>query len=102
MKLQKQQSVRAEIQNVQELMIENIERVLERGERIDSILQRTEDLNRSAVAFKRRTNSIKRTQLVHRISWILAIIFILALFVYLAGTAACGFPAFSRCLPSSK
>lgn len=41
-------------------MVHNIERVLERGERIELLVDKTDNLNQQAFAFKKRSTQLKR------------------------------------------
>lgn len=40
-------------------MVHNIERVLERGERIELLVDKTDNLNQQAFAFKKRSTQLK-------------------------------------------
>ncbi|CAO3678133.1 unnamed protein product [Rhizopus stolonifer] len=53
--------VHGEIEQVKDVMVHNIERVLERGERIDLLMDKTDNLNRLGSAFKKRSTQLKRT-----------------------------------------
>ena len=54
-------NVQDEIENVRGIMTENIERVLERGERIDLLVDKTDRLGGSAHDFRVRSRSLRRT-----------------------------------------
>ena len=49
-----------EIDNVKGIMTENIERVLERGERIDLLVDKTDRLGAGAQDFRMRSRGLKR------------------------------------------
>lgn len=51
--------VKGEIDQVKDIMTHNIERVLERGERIDTLVDRTDGLSQQAFAFKKRSTVLK-------------------------------------------
>ncbi|CAO3678137.1 unnamed protein product [Rhizopus stolonifer] len=51
--------VHGEIEQVKDVMVHNIERVLERGERIDLLMDKTDNLNRLGSAFKKRSTQLK-------------------------------------------
>jgi vesicle-associated membrane protein 7 len=53
-------NVQAEIDNVRGIMTENIERVLERGERIDLLVNKTDRLGASASDFRVRSRNLRR------------------------------------------
>jgi len=52
--------VRGEIDEVKGVMIQNIDKVLERGDRIESLVQKTEDLDRNTYEFKAGATTLKR------------------------------------------
>ena len=53
-------NTQAEIENVRGIMTENIERVLERGERIDLLVDKTDRLGAGAQDFRVRSRGLKR------------------------------------------
>lgn len=53
-------NTRQEIDNVRGIMTENIERVLERGERIDQLVDKTDRLGAGARDFRVRSRGLKR------------------------------------------
>jgi vesicle-associated membrane protein 7 len=54
------ENVQAEIDNVKGIMTENIERVLERGERIDLLVDKTDRLGGRARDFRMRSRALRR------------------------------------------
>ncbi|KAI1304856.1 hypothetical protein EDD11_005058 [Mortierella claussenii] len=52
--------VQGEIEQVKDVMVHNIERVLERGERIELLVDKTDNLNQQAYAFKKRSAVLRR------------------------------------------
>ncbi|CAI2182429.1 3431_t:CDS:2 [Funneliformis geosporum] len=51
--------VHGEIEQVRDVMVHNIERVLERGERIELLVDKTDTLNQRAFAFKKRSTALR-------------------------------------------
>ncbi|KAJ3089311.1 Vesicle-associated membrane protein [Quaeritorhiza haematococci] len=49
--------VQGEIEQVKDVMVHNIERVLERGERIEILVDKTDNLNQASFAFKKRSTA---------------------------------------------
>ncbi|KAH3761765.1 vesicle-associated membrane protein [Pelomyxa schiedti] len=88
--------VRADVAEVQKVMTENIERVLDRGERIELLVDKTEHLQTTALGFKKSS-----TQLKNKMWWLnakliaigVAILLVLILIIILG---ICGI-TFSRC-----
>ncbi|CAG8767935.1 39825_t:CDS:2 [Gigaspora margarita] len=55
----KLKKVHGEIEQVKDVMVHNIERVLERGERIELLVDKTDNLNQQAFAFKKRSTALR-------------------------------------------
>ncbi|KAG9319718.1 hypothetical protein KVV02_008332 [Mortierella alpina] len=95
--------VKGEIEQVKDVMVQNIgkskctERVLERGERIELLVDKTDNLNQQAFAFKRRSTALKRTMWWKNTKLMVILVLVLIFLTYLIISAACGFPAWSRC-----
>jgi len=86
--------VKGQLQEVKGIMIDNIEKVLERGERIELLVDRTNDLSDSATDFKFRSKKLKNTVWWKNVKLILLLVFIIL--VVLAGIIwlICGIPDF--------
>ena len=90
------QAARSQVELTKQTMVENIDKILGRGERIELLVARTETLNEHSFKFKEQSKKLKCAVLVKSIRfWI--IISIIALFLlWLALSLACGFD-FSQC-----
>lgn len=77
-------------------MIENIDRVLERGERIELLVDKTDRLNQQAFKFEKSSRTLKNTMYYRKIRnyCIIFVIFAIVLFFILA--IICGF-TFDKC-----
>ncbi|KAF9951155.1 hypothetical protein BGZ72_007253 [Mortierella alpina] len=89
--------VKGEIEQVKDVMVQNIERVLERGERIELLVDKTDNLNQQAFAFKRRSTALKRTMWWKNAKLMVVLVLVIIFLTYLIISAACGFPTWSRC-----
>ncbi|GJJ69837.1 vesicle-associated membrane protein 7 [Entomortierella parvispora] len=89
--------VQGEIEQVKDVMVHNIERVLERGERIELLVDKTDNLNQQAFAFKKRSTALKRTMWWKNTKLMIILIAVIVFLVYLIICAACGFPFWSQC-----
>ncbi|KAJ6090026.1 hypothetical protein N7467_005242 [Penicillium canescens] len=91
-------SAKREIDSVRDIMTENIERVLERGERIDLLVDKTDRLGGSAHDFRMRSRGLRRrmwwknTKLM--IMMVIVVIFLLYIFIGMG----CGLPAWGKCV----
>ncbi|CAD7942505.1 unnamed protein product [Amoebophrya sp. A25] len=52
--------IRAEICNLQELMVENIDKILVRGEKIELLVEKTEGMSDAALVFRREAAALQR------------------------------------------
>jgi vesicle-associated membrane protein 7 len=89
-------AARSQVESTKATMIENIDKILGRGERIELLVARTETLNEHSFKFKEQSKKLKCAVLVRSIRfWI--IISVIALFLlWLVLSLACGFD-FSGC-----
>ena len=85
-------NVRAEMDNVRGIMNENIDRVLERGERIDLLVDKTDRLGQGAHDFRVRSRGLRR-----RMWWknaklmvLLGVVVIFLLYLFIG--MGCGLP----------
>lgn len=82
-------SIQKGLDDVKGIMVNNIERVLERGERIELLVDRTEDLNASAVQFKKKSNSLKQAMWWQNAKVIIAIVVVVIVVIIIIVLAIC-------------
>ncbi|PSN61969.1 vesicle-associated membrane protein-like protein [Corynespora cassiicola Philippines] len=87
-----------EIQGVREIMTENIERVLERGERIDLLVDKTDRLGNSARDFRVRSRGLRRRMWWKNVKLMVLLALVVIFLIYLFVGFGCGLPGWSRCL----
>ncbi len=88
--------VKSQIEDVKGVMVENIEKVLARGEKIELLVDKTEQLNSSAKKFQRASKSLKSAMWWKNVKMWLLIIAIAAIIIWLIASFACGFN-FDKC-----
>lgn len=88
--------VRGGIAEVKNVMIENIEKVLERGERIELLVDKTDHLSSEAFMFRKEARKLKNKMRWKNIKLILLIILILIVVIYIISACACGL-TWKRC-----
>lgn len=86
----------AQVQDMRDVMGRNISMMLERGERFDNILSKSEALNKDAQIFKKNANTTKAILRRRYYFWYVVFIGIIIVFLYIVMTAVCGFDL-SRC-----
>ncbi|RMZ77443.1 hypothetical protein DV738_g4431, partial [Chaetothyriales sp. CBS 135597] len=91
-------NARREIDSVKDIMSQNIESVLERGERIDLLVAKTDQLGSSAHDFRLRSKTLRRRMWFRNVRLMLLLAFVALFLVYLFVGFACGLPAWGRCV----
>lgn len=81
--------VRGAVADVKSVMIENIEKVLDRGERLEVLVQSTENLQTQAFSFKRDAGRLHRTMWWKDARMKVAIVVIVVLAVYVLISVVC-------------
>jgi vesicle-associated membrane protein 7 len=85
-------NVQREMDGVREIMTENIERVLERGERIDLLVDKTDRLGGSARDFRVRSRGLRRRMWWKNVKLMALLIVVIIFLVYLLVGFGCGLP----------
>lgn len=80
------------------IMTENIERVLERGERIDLLVDKTDKLGSNARNFRLRSRGLKRHMWWKNVKMTALLGGIVVLVLYLLVGAVCGLPGWGSCV----
>ena len=95
-------SARREIDSVRDIMTENIERVLERGERIDLLVDKTDRLGSSARDFRVRSRGLRRRMWWKNVKVMVLLVVVVVFLVYLFVGMGCGLPAWGKCVGSKE
>lgn len=85
-------NVQGEIDNVRGIMTENIERVLERGERLDLLVDKTDRLGGSARDFRVRSRGLKRRMWWKNMKLMVMLGLVIVFLLYLMVGMGCGLP----------
>ena len=90
------QQVQNQIESVKDIMIENIDRVLERGEKIELLVDKTDRLNQQAFNFEKSSRSLKNAMLCRKIRNYTIMAIIIALIIFFIAAMVCGLD-FKKC-----
>ena len=88
--------VKGQIEDVKGVMVDNIEKVLARGEKIELLVDKTEQLNQSAKRFQRASKSLKTAMWWKNVKMWGLIAVIVIIIIWLIASFICGFN-FSKC-----
>lgn len=93
--------VKSQIDEVRDAMVQNIEKVLERGEKIELLVDKTDRLNQQAFRFESSSRSLRRAMYWRRIRCYIVSGVIAVLLIYFASVSLCSFD-YSHCKPSKN
>lgn len=85
-------NVQKDIDDVKGIMTENIERVLERGERIDLLVDKTDRLGVGAHDFRVRSRGLKRQMWWKNVKLMVLLGVVIVFLIYLFVGFGCGLP----------
>ncbi|KAL3420032.1 synaptobrevin [Phlyctema vagabunda] len=91
-------NVQGEIDNVKGIMSQNIESLLERGERIDLLVDKTDRLGGSAQEFRIRSRGLRRRMWWKNVKLMALLTIVIIFLVYLFVGFGCGLPGWSKCV----
>jgi len=90
------------IEEVQEVMIINIDKLIQRGKDLEDLVQVTDEMNVEAEGFLTGAKKVRNSNLRKWILYIIILVLILAIILGVIIWFACGFPSFYRCIPQSQ
>ena len=93
--------VNSKLDDVKNVMVQNIEMVLERGEKLELLVDKTDRLQQQAFKFERSSKQLKYAMFWRRLKLYLLIFFVLALVIWIISVIACGID-YSKCQSSSS
>ena len=89
--MSKVQQLREDVEEVKGQMVQNIDKVIERGDRLDDLNERTENLNARAGEFQTVSTRLKRKLWWQNIKlWIILIVIILVILGVIIAAIAIG------------
>lgn len=90
-----------EAEDVRQLMLDNINRVMNRGGKINSLVNQTDELTTSSLLFQKKAQQIKKRMWLSKSKLLLIIIASFLVFAYLAVGLECGLPLYSHCFKNT-
>lgn len=93
--------VQNQLAEVKDVAMKNIEKVLERGEKIELLVDKTDRMKNTAVKFQKTSRNLKNAQWWNNMKMWLVIILIAAVVILFIAALACGGIDFHGCAGSS-
>lgn len=90
-------AVRNQIDEVKDVMVQNIEKVLERGEKIELLVDKTDRLNQQAFRFEVSSRNLRRHLYWRKVRSIFASTAVVSLFIYILVVWSCGGFGLNKC-----
>jgi len=84
-------AVKSQIEDVKEVMVQNIEKVLERGEKIELLVDKTDRLNQQAFRFESSSRALRRAMYWKKMRCYAIIAVVSVVVIYAASVSLCGF-----------
>eukprot|EP00388_Colpodella_angusta_P016218 GDKJ01040190.1.p1 GENE.GDKJ01040190.1~~GDKJ01040190.1.p1 ORF type:complete len:235 (-),score=43.56 GDKJ01040190.1:204-908(-) len=81
--------IRDDIAQVKEIMIDNIEKILERGDKIDNLVAKTDDLKTESTKFESNARELKWKMFKKRIFLTIIVIVVVLLVIFIIVLIAC-------------
>ncbi|KAK7198619.1 vesicle-associated membrane protein [Novymonas esmeraldas] len=88
--------IKDQINTTREVMLQNLDSIIERGDRIDTLCDRTELLRDEAQGFQSNARSLKHAILMHNIKIAIGVVIFLAVLALIIAFAVCGID-FKKC-----
>lgn len=87
-----------EVGEVRLLMLDNINKLMNRGDKINLLVDQTDRLQSSSLVFQRRSQAIKRKMWFSSAKIMISCVSIFVFLLYFIVGFECGFPFFSNCI----
>jgi len=92
------QRVRNEVDRVKDIMVANVETLMERGERLELLVDKTENLSQHSVSFRRAGRQLHRTYWWQNTKMKIAVGFGVILGIYIIVSISCGGLDWKKCV----
>jgi vesicle-associated membrane protein 7 len=94
----KVQRVRNEVDRVKDIVIASLDSVMERGERLELLVDKTDELTRHSVQFKQRTVTLRRRMWWQNKKMMLIVFLVAIISIYIIVSISCGGLAWPKCV----
>ena len=90
--------LKGEMSQVRNVMIENIEKVLERGDRLELLVGKTTNMQNNMIQFKKRSRRFRNTMWWGNVKLMMVLLFLLMVIVYIVAAYTCNGLTLPACL----
>eukprot|EP01064_Diplonema_japonicum_P004782 TRINITY_DN13133_c2_g1_i1.p1 TRINITY_DN13133_c2_g1~~TRINITY_DN13133_c2_g1_i1.p1 ORF type:complete len:241 (+),score=74.31 TRINITY_DN13133_c2_g1_i1:59-724(+) len=89
-------TIQQQIEEVKDIMVKNIDSVIERGDKIDNLVEKSTELDAEAGQFRKQAKTLKNKMWWRNIRLIIGIVFLVIVIIMVILMIACN-PDFSKC-----
>lgn len=86
----KVEKVQGQVDELKGIMVKNIDNIADRGEKLELLVDKTEELNANAVSFKKSSRGLARSLWLKNIKITVILIVVVIVIIYFIVSAACG------------
>lgn len=90
--------VQGQLDELKEIMVQNIDSVANRGEHLELLVDRTENLNDASVTFRKSSKNLARSMFWKNIKITVIIVLVVILIIYIIVSASCGGLSWPSCV----
>ncbi|XP_076891265.1 vesicle-associated membrane protein 711-like [Bidens hawaiensis] len=90
--------LKGEMSQVRNVMIQNIDKVLERGDRLESLVDKTASMQNNTFRFKKQSRRFRNTMWWQNVKLMIGFACLILMIIYLVVAFVCGGPALPGCL----
>ncbi|KXJ23978.1 vesicle-associated membrane protein 7 [Exaiptasia diaphana] len=94
--------VQGELDELRGIMVKNIDSIASRGERLELLIDKAEDLNTTSLTFKKSSKGLARAMWWKNVKITIIIVIVVILILYFIISAACSGMDWHGCINSSK
>jgi vesicle-associated membrane protein 7 len=93
--------VNSKLEDVKNVMVQNIEMVLERGEKLELLVDKTDQLQTQAFQFNKSSRKLRNAMFWKRVKYCALVAFLILFVLWIISMIACGGPAYGSCRSDS-
>lgn len=98
----KLEDVNGKLEDVKNVMVQNIEMVLERGEKLELLVDKTDQLQTQAFQFNKSSKKLRSAMFWKKVKCYALVVFIILFVLWVISMIACGGPAYASCRSGSN
>jgi len=96
--LDKISTMQDDVNQVKDIMVKNIDELVERGEKLDLLVDKTDNLSATAVTFKTASTAVHNQMWWKSIRWSIAVSVAVLIFLYIIVSLSCGGMKWPKCV----